>query len=82
MELTKNKNRKYKIIKDKLDSLELNESFNVNDFINVKFNDGVINNTTDNYYLRRSFDVMFSIGKKSLLPKEFKCIKGSINRLK
>lgn len=80
-------NKKKDLLKNKLIELEINESFDVNDYINENYNDGKQHTKNNNYYLRRSFDVMFSTGKKGLLtensePKEFKCIKGSVTRLK
>ena len=76
----KRKNTRKIAILEKLKLMEINDTFNINDFLIEKFNGNI--KVKDNYFLRRSFDVIFCNQKKKLIPKEFKCIKGFITRLK
>lgn len=68
-----------KKVEDKLLSLEVNEKFEVNEFLTDNWGDW-------NYFIRRSFDVYVCKAKKNIqkaFPKrEFKCIDGHLVRLK
>lgn len=72
--MTKHKNTYQGIVSDKLTSLEVGESFSKKEFIAETWKDY-------NYYICRSFDVIFTHSKKNFPEKEFRCIKGFIHRL-
>ncbi len=78
MEVIKKKNNKKTKISDKLNSLEINESFDINDFIVEHWN---LKNKSDIYFQRRSFDVILTAEKKKITDKKFKCIAGKIHRI-
>jgi hypothetical protein len=67
---------KTKIIEIKVFKMEINDKFNVRDFINEHWEDGY------NIWSRASFDVLFSKAKKVNSDKCFRTIKGFVNRIK
>ena len=81
------KNKKYQKLIDTLDKLEIDAGFDINDFLidhweDVSIKQKGLNSYNDSYFQRRSFDVILCNQKKKLLPKEFKCIKGCVTRIK
>lgn len=60
------------LIKDKLDTIELNQGINKKEFVKE-----IYDNQYD-YFISRSFDVNFTAAKKQLPDKIFKTIKGKI----
>jgi hypothetical protein len=70
----KTKTKKYQV-ETKIKSLEVGQQFNKREFITLVWG------RTD-YYVERSFDVMFNTAKKELADREFKTEKGFIIRTK
>ena len=70
----KTKTKKYQV-ETKIKSLEVGQQFNKREFITLVWG------RTD-YYVERSFDVMFNTAKKELDDREFKTEKGFIIRTK
>jgi hypothetical protein len=62
-------------IKEMLDAMEVGRSFNKKEFVASIWG-------RSDYYIDRSFDVMFTTSKKEMPDKEFKTEKGFIIRIK
>jgi len=62
------------IVSDKLSSMEIGDSFSKKEFILENWEDY-------DYYICRSFDVIFTHSKKNFPDKTFRSIKGFITRL-
>lgn len=68
------KQTKVNIVKDKLESLELNEEFHIPDFVNKHWGEC-------DYFTTRSFDVALANAKKLIPERKFKRSKKSIIRI-
>jgi len=66
---------KQKKVTEQVSSLEVGQHFNKKEFIVSVW--GI-----SDYFIDRSFDVMFSIAKKNLTDREFRTDKGFIIRIK
>jgi hypothetical protein len=66
--------KKYQV-ESKIQSLEVGQSFNKKEFIISVWN-------KNDYFVQRSFDVMFNTAKKELSDREFRTEKGCIIRTK
>jgi|LakMenEpi03Aug12_release.lakeMendotaPanAssembly.Ray.scaffolds.fasta_scaffold27763_19 hypothetical protein len=66
--------KKYQV-ESKIQSLEVGQSFNKKEFIIYVWN-------KNDYFVQRSFDVMFNTAKKELSDREFVTEKGFIIRTK
>jgi len=69
--------KKYQLIYNKLNGLNINESFDINQFIFDVWN---LKNINDIYFQRRSFDVLLTKQRKLIFEeseKTFKIIKGN-----
>jgi hypothetical protein len=66
---------KQKKVTERVTSLEVGQHFNKKEFIISVW--GI-----SDYFINRSFDVMFSIAKKELQGREFRTEKGLITRTK
>ena len=66
---------KQKKVTERIESLEIGQHFNKKEFIVSVW-------STSNYFIDRSFDVMFSTAKKALQDREFRTEKGFIIRTK
>jgi hypothetical protein len=66
--------KKYQV-ESKIQSLEVGQSFNKKEFIISVWN-------KNDYFVQRSFDVMFNTAKKELSDREFVTEKGFIIRTK
>ena len=66
--------KKYQV-ESKIQSLEIGQSFNKKEFIISVWN-------KNDYFVQRSFDVMFNTAKKELSDREFVTEKGFIIRTK
>jgi hypothetical protein len=66
--------KKYQV-ESKIKSLEVGQQFNKREFIISVWN-------KNDYFVQRSFDVMFNTAKKELSDREFRTEKGCIIRTK
>jgi hypothetical protein len=66
---------KQKKVTERVTSLEVGQHFNKKEFIVSVWG-------TSDYFIDRSFDVMFSTAKKMLTDREFRTEKGFIIRIK
>ncbi len=66
---------KQKKVTEQIESLEIGQHFNKKEFIVSVW-------STSDYFIDRSFDVMFSTAKKMLTDREFRTDKGLIIRTK
>jgi hypothetical protein len=71
----KTKATKQSKVAEVIQSLEIGQSFNKREFITSVWGNS-------DYFLDRSFDVLFSKAKKELIGREFKTEKGFIIRTK
>jgi len=66
---------KQKKVTEQIESLEIGQHFNKKEFVVSVW-------STSDYFIDRSFDVMFSTAKKMLTEREFRTEKGFIIRIK
>lgn len=69
------KSTKQSIVTEVIQALEVGQSINKKAFIKSVWGDS-------DYFIDRSFDVMFNTAKKKLADREFKTRKGLITRIK
>lgn len=66
---------KASVVLDTISKLEVNEAIDKVDFIKCMYNEY-------NYFVARSFDVIFAKAKSKLPGRKFKTLKGMITRIK